>query len=533
MSLWLVIMQLEAASIPGGPDIGDRQLLLALEGLNKFHDNNKRMGSSIVTFWPEFYNGSVEFWTTHCTNVRNIADSEETASNVLTWLMKDVGLVNQSKVLQEFTSSVQGLVQFLASPPDADSTLGYIGLGYVLQNSKYQKSYLKWLQDNEFIGDGIQAISNYSYQPFTNDLDQNLTDSRMYLYLRHYLNKKKSDGHTTLKLPSTWITSFTENVMTFSKHMYMPSNVNNVVVPVAANVLYGLTAAALSNWTLPEDWFDSQLYLDTVDYIEYEITHNFSSRPDFSNLYYYSKIVTYWFVARITQLLKATDQKLPYTELNTALTTLEPVLRNNITEEILQQANHDENGLAYYDGYIGNNDVDISGMPVNRTEDRIFSTSMAANALLYIWRDGFKLSPDTQPAVRTIIQQLCGWLINNTLSGKYKLYNGFFSLSRRNEYEDNPYYYPANYRRFLNGSTIPSDIHPTFENGFYSGVGMMGVVDEQWYEDELKKEHFGRPTPVDFHGYNSYKYPNTFWSSDEFTYTSVMLALTQCQYLFD
>ena len=76
----------------------------------------------------------------------------------------------------------------------------------------------------------------------------------------------------------------------------------------------------------------------------------------------------------------------------------------------------------------------LLGMPVNHTEDRIYITSMAANALLYIWRDGFKLSPDTQPAVRTIIQQLCGWLVNNTLSGKYKLYNGFFTLSRRNKY---------------------------------------------------------------------------------------------------
>ena len=62
---------------------------------------------------------------------------------------------------------------------------------------------------------------------------------------------------------------------------------------------------------------------------------------------------------------------------------------------------------------------------------------------------------------------------------------------------------------------------------------MKGVVDEQWYEEELKKEHFGRATPVDFHGYNSYVLPNVFWSSDEFTYGSVMLALTQCQYLFD
>ena len=54
---------------------------------------------------------------------------------------------------------------------------------------------------------------------------------------------------------------------------------------------------------------------------------------------------------------------------------------------------------------------------------------MAANTLLYTWREGTQLSPFTPPAVTTTIQQLCDWLAAHTLSGKYKPHNVFFSGS--------------------------------------------------------------------------------------------------------
>lgn len=59
------------------------------------------------------------------------------------------------------------------------------------------------------------------------------------------------------------------------------------------------------------------------------------------------------------------------------------------------------------------------------------------------------------------------------------------------------------------------------------------MMDENEYNEELKKKHFGRSTPIDFPGYNTptfYKFP--YWTSDETTYAAVILALTECQYLF-
>ena len=80
----------------------------------------------------------------------------------------------------------------------------------------------------------------------------------------------------------------------------------------------------------------------------------------------------------------------------------------------------------------------FAGKPVNHAEDRIFCTSMAANTLLYTWREGINLSVTTPPAVITTVQQLCNWLATHTLSGHYKPHNVFFSGSVKNNYNVSP-----------------------------------------------------------------------------------------------
>ena len=96
-----------------------------------------------------------------------------------------------------------------------------------------------------------------------------------------------------------------------------------------------------------------------------------------------------------------------------------------------------------------------------------------------------------------------------------------------------PFYYPSNYQHWINGTSLPKDINVTLYLLDYGVAGMLGMMDEDEYNLELKKKHFGKPTPPDFPGYNIPDAHFLFWSSDEFTYASVILALTQCQYLFD
>ena len=97
-----------------------------------------------------------------------------------------------------------------------------------------------------------------------------------------------------------------------------------------------------------------------------------------------------------------------------------------------------------------------------------------------------------------------------------------------------PFFYPTNYRQWINATSLPNDIDDvTWDMLEYAAVGMLGMMDEDEYNLELKKKHFDKPTPFDFPGYNIPDGHFLFWSSDEMTYSSAILALTQCQYLFD
>jgi len=61
-------------------------------------------------------------------------------------------------------------------PVDADDTFVNIGLGGLLEKSKYKTSYSKWQQDNPDIVIPIKAGTDYSYQPFGTNIDTSLID---------------------------------------------------------------------------------------------------------------------------------------------------------------------------------------------------------------------------------------------------------------------------------------------------------------------------------------------------------------------
>ena len=74
-----------------------------------------------------------------------------------------------------------------------------------------------------------------------------------------------------------------------------------------------------------------------------------------------------------------------------------------------------------------------AGKPVNHGEDRICSTAMAVNALLYTWTEKGKLLPDVPDNVTKLVIGASEWLTQNTLSGQYKPFNAVFSGSVKTE----------------------------------------------------------------------------------------------------
>ena len=104
MTLWVTVLQLEAALFPGGPALGEKQLSSALDAIQSYHDRNRQEGSSILVFWPQKYNETTGVWVCDATNIGPIAADEKVFSDVLIWLLNDLDLRNVSEHLRKFTT---------------------------------------------------------------------------------------------------------------------------------------------------------------------------------------------------------------------------------------------------------------------------------------------------------------------------------------------------------------------------------------------------------------------------------------------
>lgn len=88
-----------------------------------------------------------------------------------------------------------------------------------------------------------------------------------------------------------------------------------------------------------------------------------------------------------------------------------------------------------------------------------------------------------------------------------------------------PFWYPANRLEYFNGTHLNDTHFPTTRKYI---VGFRGIVPDEDYEAMLNQTHFGRKTPVDFHGLNDDPAGFfVFWSSDTHTYATTLLALSQ------
>ena len=106
VTLWVTVLQLEAALLPSGPDLGEEQLSLALDAIASYHDRNKPEGSSVLVFWPQKFNKTTETWACSSSNLGTIVTDEKMFSDVLTALLNDLGLTMDSEYLKEFTDAM-------------------------------------------------------------------------------------------------------------------------------------------------------------------------------------------------------------------------------------------------------------------------------------------------------------------------------------------------------------------------------------------------------------------------------------------
>ena len=92
VTLWISIIQLEAARFNDGPLPSDEQLLNALTAVNTYHDKNRASEDGILVFWPQTYNKTAGMWFCRPDNFGRL---ETLADDILIdfhKIFKDLGL---------------------------------------------------------------------------------------------------------------------------------------------------------------------------------------------------------------------------------------------------------------------------------------------------------------------------------------------------------------------------------------------------------------------------------------------------------
>ncbi|XP_033764341.1 LOW QUALITY PROTEIN: uncharacterized protein LOC117345375 [Pecten maximus] len=528
---WITSCLLEAYRYGKAPKPSEEQINMSIQILMDNHnEKNSNYTNSIMAFWPQEYDEAYQSWVSTPINLLSMFNATDLINwNAVYAEMEKLGLKDVVDIMKRLLATKSGYEHVFHIPPDFDDTSVNLGLGSLLKEGivDFPQSNALWQSRNSNLSSVFSAIKHYAYRPLSGNKRVDTIDTRTYVYMRRFLELAKSKNED-VALVTTWVQDLDDIKTQYYKGVVTPGNVNNVDITVAANALFGITNSILTGLVTAEVLEDpdmQQIYLNTSTMIAYQINTNFSSRPDLALTYYPSAIEFYWFVARTyTQLLRRyTYNGLPHYTMKTAMDILGSALKNNATTIMLKEAVPMGTDMVYYDDFLGDGDTDAEGKPVKYGEDRLFTTAMAANALITIWtsfeeKSGTLIWNQTTPKqVKDVVTRAVKFLDTYILSGDYKPWNAFFSGSFKGS-GTSWSEYPANRHEFFNGTKVPSGHH------YYGTVirGMQGVPNETWY----KEEEAAIRSPIDFPGFNNQKNYFPFWSSEPYTYAVTMLALS-------
>ncbi|KAL5016712.1 hypothetical protein ScPMuIL_006301 [Solemya velum] len=529
---------LDTYRLAHGPKPSDQQMKTSLEAISEFYNKNYNFKNSIVTFWTQTFNTNTGVWVSTPENgVHFFNQASYIPLSGIGALLDDLGLDEAADGLLGLSSVRERYGSLLFDvPADFDCTFMNIGMGSLLvdMSTEFPESSSFWTNRYDNLTFVFSELKRVAYRPFSSEENVNTIDTRSFFYMRQFLQEADSNGNDLTLIP-TWVQNLDDIRIYGGKGNEMPFNINNVDLVVTANSIFGITNAILSGLleaTLLEDPEVQKIYLNTSALISYQILANFSDRPDLALTYYPSEFQFYWFVSRtLAQLERRVKAEgvLPHSAMDTVRLLFRDALRGHAHEVITNKAIPDSSDKVYFDDFVGNGDTSWTGKPLIRGEDRIFTTSMAVNALITMWTvfddSTQKLVWDefTPPQVKDTVMKSVNWLNDNVLSGRYKPWNAMFSGSIKG-LATVGYWYPMNRHEFRDGTNATNT--PGLP-GTDTIFGMQGVPSASWYQEELQKKHFGYDTPLEFHGYNSDNgLPFPIWTSEPYTYASTLIALT-------
>ncbi|GFO07640.1 hypothetical protein PoB_003414500 [Plakobranchus ocellatus] len=560
--IWVSTLLLEAHLYGGGISPSERQLHLALDYLNTTLDRSRSYENSLIGFYPYIRDENRQKYVMRKVFVEEIMYMFQSLPPALIagfeYLLPDVlkqrhGMnqsldgclseVSEEKVKDEVANSGFMLMQFHTISPvfpsDSDDTFSWLGLGAALNLASDHGIFTGprdvWMAMNPNITSAFDALRVYAYRPFSEDSDSNTIDSRTYYALRRFLQQARDSGRD-VALVTTWFQNIGEELSGQAGEMTMPTFVNDVCLAVGANVLYGITSTVLTGM-VPADILDDpdilKLYQNTSSLIAHMIRHDFHNRQDLVLFYYPPRNQFYFFLSRSLFLLEMyrRDGSMARPVMETVYQTIKQSLEADVTSSLLHNAQREAHtGSVYFDDFIGDGDVGADGQAIRRGEDRIFSTSMAANTLIYTWSvfdrstQTLLWKPNVPSSVVWTVEGCVRWLITHATDPNFKPWNAFFSSGRKG-LNTLPFWYPANRFQFINGTRLSEEHNQLPKDMFFAS--MQGFVPAQQYEAMLNQIHFGRRTPSHFPGYNAPGW-NSFaiWSSEAYSYASALLTLS-------
>lgn len=516
VSNFVSLSLLEAWEI-GTIDLPLDQLEIAVNAILSFKDRNNNE-TDIYCFWHQEL---VEkyFVASPLNLIYGIEDFMKIAS-ALKFVLDNTGFDN---IYQEYVAplveefSIYRDVFKIPSDSD-DSSVNFALYARLYESREYFPDlYKNWTNVNSHLNETLQAYLKYSYKPFSNSLDTNLTDSRTYYFIRDFLKIHEND--TNFSLISTWITNLSEDSIRYPE-VGMPLHVNNVDLSVNTNSLFGLSHILLIHPELATPEL-LKLYSDVTELIVWAIdTELVLKRPDIAILYYPSVFDFYWFVARILSFLEKSDDSLKFPEMRNTKEKLAQILRTKGVSHITNLVKYDEkNQRVYWEDFLGTNDAYPTG------EDRLFSTALALNIMIdsysnYSNNTYLKLRDDTPKSIIDLIDQSTKFINEEILNDNYDKENAFFSGSIKGN-SSTPFYYPVTFAEYINGSAINSSNIDFMK----LTTGIPGVINETTYEYLLNKTWSGQPVPESFPGFNEKPFP--YWSSPAMTYAMSLIGLSK------
>ena len=537
VTAWIISTLTDSVAYGNLKSMDERRLVLGLDGIGDFNDKNS-LNQGKFTFWEQEYNYKNNIWFCKPDNIQNLINTfEEKPLEELIKIFTKLHL----KTFSRFISYLKNLldIKIFQIPPDFDDSMINLGVGASLFKLKndYPTAFSTWNKNSFNANNLIEAFVKYAYKPFDSNLNSNIIDPRTYFFARSFIQEALSKNQS-LSLITTWIQNIDEQRVLYKEGVSMPFNVNNVDVTVCANSIYGITSATLFDINgFQKEFLNSldfqQLYLNTTKFITWAIETNYTSRPDLALVYYPSVYNFLWYTSRTLFLLENeldnvldVNLKKIFQEAKDYLTR---AFEGTATDFLFKNVNYESSKETFFDDFLGLNDTNVFGKQTPSGEDRIFSTAQSINILIATWTyqnsTNKKLiwKNNVDQKVKDLVQTSINWLQQNVFNPKLKPSNAFFSGSVKSTLSE-PFWYPSNFIQLLNGTFANRTNLREIQDIIF---GVSGVIEEEKYAKMLKEKHFGKYTPLNFNGYNVRYSFFPYWSSEPYTFSVALLAITQ------